>query len=389
MNNQITAIRRVNDYYQLIKSYTGFLTLEDIENETGITIHEIAEATGYSEKTVFDDFRVLYGSGLFTYQIEKDYQKKITQLQKKLKKNNQNTLSQEEINQFIKLKEESETFGEENREAKENKDFSEEPIFWKFVRLNLVGFCLRMPPESESIALDADEAYALKKLNEEDDDNLSDIVFKENTAYHHLSKQDYDNLDEVFSAFEYLNAVSFTYENEKIENILPLRVMYDAEKNLYAIYALYKKKARAFRIDKIKGNIEGNHDIKRKAGEYSPKEKEMLERAPYIWGFQCDDKDYVGKVKVYFYNQQNVWNKVRKKVECRAGKKLTEITIPKLNPTSKKQEEEILIYEDIVYGKEDFKSWILGFGNAAVVVEPESLRNEILELMKKWKESWE
>ena len=97
----------------------------------------------------------------------------------------------------------------------------------------------------------------------------------------------------------------------------------------------------------------------------------MNQIAPNVWGnnFSCTS-DQTADVKVKFFNVANVHEKVRKQLACRTNGKLTE-------------KDGCLYYEDKVYGLSRFRSWIYGYGRAAVVLKPESLRKDIINSLKK------
>ena len=88
----------------------------------------------------------------------------------------------------------------------------------------------------------------------------------------------------------------------------------------------------------------------------------MNQIAPNVWGnnFSCTS-DQTADVKVKFFNVANA---------CRTNGKLTE-------------KDGCLYYEDKVYGLSRFRSWIYGYGKAAVVLKPESLRKDIINSLKK------
>ena len=108
---------------------------------------------------------------------------------------------------------------------------------------------------------------------------------------------------------------------------------------------------------------------------HNNKETELINHmnqiAPNVWGnnFSCTS-DQTADVKVKFFNVANVHEKVRKQLACRTNGKLTE-------------KDGCLYYEDKVYGLSRFRSWIYGYGRAAVVLEPESLRNDIMDSLNK------
>ncbi len=82
------------------------------------------------------------------------------------------------------------------------------------------------------------------------------------------------------------------------------------------------------------------------------------------WGLQGGDRMHV---RVRFYNDFNVVNRVRAETAHRRNRVLRE------DPDGN------LIYEDDVVGFDDLRTWLRGFGASAEVLEPESLRAAMRE----------
>jgi len=105
------------------------------------------------------------------------------------------------------------------------------------------------------------------------------------------------------------------------------------------------------------------------------------EQAPFVYPEGFSLRDWLApqwgmefgepfQVKVRFTNRAQTFAKVRKDVAHRQCR-LTEEDGGKS-----------LIYEDTVIGRNEFIAWLLGFGSAAEVLEPEELRQEILLRIK-------
>lgn len=73
-------------------------------------------------------------------------------------------------------------------------------------------------------------------------------------------------------------------------------------------------------------------------------------------------------VKIRFLNEGNVVRKATRDLTSRTCGTIT--ILP---------EDGSLIYEDDVVGMGSFKSFLYGYGSSAIVLEPEALRNEIIE----------
>lgn len=143
-------------------------------------------------------------------------------------------------------------------------------------------------------------------------------------------------------------------------HLQPLRITYDADENLYAILSIYNGSIQVHRLDRILS-------IEKSTKKQEPPNTELLNIYPNVWG-NCFS-DTPEHVKVKFYNEANVWKKVKKDLANRTNGNLYE-------------KDGFLFYEDIVYGISKFRSWIYGYGSSAIVLEPESLRQHIIESLK-------
>ena len=103
-------------------------------------------------------------------------------------------------------------------------------------------------------------------------------------------------------------------------------------------------------------------------------EHKLCEIAPNVWGNLFHDAPK--SVKVKFYKEGRVWEKVRRDLECRTNGKLYE-------------KNGFLYYEDIVYGFSKFSNWIYGYGSSAIVIEPKWLRQRIIQSLQVRKNAWE
>ena len=147
-------------------------------------------------------------------------------------------------------------------------------------------------------------------------------------------------------------------------SIRPVRIFYDATENLYAVISLDEDGLGAYRIDMIEYLGDGEKF------EMPEDLEKRLKIIPNIWGLDFRAKPMRVRVKIYAsHGRGNVGKSVKKDLECRTNGKLFEMG-------------DFLIYEDIVYGKEAFLRWIFGYGNSVVVEKPESLRKEIIRIVK-------
>ncbi len=145
----------------------------------------------------------------------------------------------------------------------------------------------------------------------------------------------------------------------------PLRISYDETENLYCVLSVFHGRIQVHRLDRIRGLWPGKEKVE--AGDVS-----LIDNlAPQVWG-NCFSEE-PQHVKVKFYNEANVWSKVKQELACRTKGQLYE-------------NNGFLYYEDTVYGISKFRSWIYGFGSSAIVLEPESLREHIIASLKERKD---
>lgn len=140
----------------------------------------------------------------------------------------------------------------------------------------------------------------------------------------------------------------------------PLKITYDTDEDVYAILSVYNGRVQVHRLDRIQ-------DIKESDKKIEDCDESMLDIYPNVWGNCFSDEPE--HVKVRFYNEAKVWDKVRKELANRVNGKLYE-------------KDGYLYYEDTVYGVSKFRTWIYGYGSSAVVLEPESLRQHIIDSLK-------
>lgn len=96
-----------------------------------------------------------------------------------------------------------------------------------------------------------------------------------------------------------------------------------------------------------------------------PQDFNLDEYFRLAWGIEIGTEPV--RVKVRFYPHFDVQAKVRKTVRtCRPSAQLTE------------EADGSLTLEDTISGTQEFRRWLRGFGRSAEVLEPKSLRDEIL-----------
>lgn len=187
---------------------------------------------------------------------------------------------------------------------------------------------------------------------------------KDSYLYNHHYAALCEKLDIINLAISQQACLKVKYKTAKnnILNItfIPLKIAYDSNENLYSVLSVYEEKVMVYRLDHIL-SIENCYD------NIPIPSKDMLSIYPYVWGNCFSDTPY--QVKVKFFNEANVWEKVKKELANRTLGKIYE-------------HNNFLYYEDIVIGLSKFRSWIYGYGASAIVIEPKELQQQIIESLK-------
>lgn len=218
------------------------------------------------------------------------------------------------------------------------------------------------------IALTEDEAHAYHQLLgkhciDKDRALAAAYYVKDSYRYHYIDKLN-EKLDIVNRAITDNFSVRIDYlpaRKERFQTtIKPLKIAYDSVDNVYAILTIIDGMVHVYRLDRIISIEESRMHI-------NIPDTSILSIAPNVWGYQFSATPY--RVKVRFYNEGNVWNKVKNDLSCR-----TNGTLYVKNG--------YLYYEDTLYGINSFKTWIYGYGSSAIVIEPKELKNEIIASLK-------
>lgn len=239
-----------------------------------------------------------------------------------------------------------------------------------------------------TLPLTPDEAAALQSFYSDETDSLSvfdrlkktyadTYAIKDSYLYtHNYNNSLNDLLFKINTAIDCHRCLYMKYYSRREKMVLrfifrPVKIVYDADENLYSVLSIRNNCniLLVHRLDCIVSLETTDETI------HNNKETELINHmnqiAPNVWGnnFSCASKE-IADVKVKFFNVANVHEKVRKQLACRTNGKLTE-------------KDGCLYYEDKVYGLSRFRSWIYGYGRAAVVLKPESLRKDIIDSLKK------
>lgn len=166
----------------------------------------------------------------------------------------------------------------------------------------------------------------------------------------------------VDEAIEQQRYISFKYyeESDMVSvSIVPMRVIF--ENGTYSILTCLEGLPKCFYFDRIKTGIS--------MGDVCsfPPGSAYMSILPQVWGTDFMADPFL--VEVQFYNDTDVFNRVRTELSGRSMGNIYE-------------KDDCLFYEDTVYGIERFEQWVKSFGNSAVVIKPKSLRNKIIAELK-------
>lgn len=233
-----------------------------------------------------------------------------------------------------------------------------------FIPLHLIqnekaSFHLFLSTE-EWIALDA-----YKQENNSFYHALSDISFSIKNSYHFI-KCNYlqQKLELITQSIHKQYCLSMEYRTTKnhLYRLIfqPLKLVYDSSENSYAVISFSEETFQVYRLE----HIEKLEIIKKNVKI----QKEILQKLdnllPNVWGLTFNEPPQ--RVKIKFYNEANVWSKVKNDLSYRTNGSLY-------------KKDGFLFYEDNVYGISAFRSWIYSFGSSAIVIEPSDLRKTIID----------
>ncbi len=343
-NNYYNPYTRLQTYYTLLSNDAQSGLIIDEKYFLGISILHINEITKIPLKLIREDISQIY-NWMGSLRFDDDSHEYI------------------EVNEKYHLNDilEEDSFSSKIEELFIKGSLDEVPIC-----LNIFGYMLYQ------LQLTSDEALALYSYIPEYENNMFKYErpyrikdsYRFNQTYTDLN----DYLDRINQAIINDKCLKMTYKTSKNEIISvvfkPLKIIYDSVENLYAVITLYKDQPTIYRLDRM-------ISISISKEKLTIENTEFLSISPNVWGLNFLDTPE--KVKVRFYNEGNVWKKVRRDLSYRTNGNLYE-------------QDGYLYYEDIVYGISAFHTWIRGYGSSAVVLEPKSLRQQIIESLKYRKE---
>lgn len=264
-------------------------------------------------------------------------------------------------------------------------------------------FFIEFSSDNKKIILcyDDDETVALNSFLEKNNlqpKKISEPKYHIKESYQSFKSSEFFQKISVFlDAIENGYMINFHYlhPGEKIAksvSILPLRLLYDATQNLYAVATINEKNAEidVYHFCRMKGSPL----IKKTNSNTTSTNLSLFDKAPHVWGMDFSGKGSYIKVKIY--KSDHVIEKIKRDLSYR-NIQIYKSEIPKENIQllhSYTQSETIpngiiyeendnYYYEDIVWGMPAFTSWVLSYGSSMIVLAPSELRQQILEDVKK------
>jgi predicted DNA-binding transcriptional regulator YafY len=178
----------------------------------------------------------------------------------------------------------------------------------------------------------------------------------------------------IQDAIETGSAISFTYTprdgKEQIIKCLPQRLITNVTDNW--IYLMHTSSPYPFRLDRIKHF----HGIISDDGSYPAPESNQNEK--YYWGTTGDAAQKPVHVKLRIAAEtRNIISKIKSDISFRSE-------------TCKfYQMNNFYYYEDDIIGMDEFQRWVRGYGSSIIVIEPTSLKNNIVKRAKETLELYE
>lgn len=261
-----------------------------------------------------------------------------------------------------------------------------------------IYFRIVIPYDTLAISYNENEIIALNNFltqNKMNTLNVEEPKFHIKESYYSLRNSDItDKVSKILDAMDKNKDIQISYRTSsrnKIEwlQITPLRLLYDATHNMYAIATIIQNEVAVFHLHSI-----GKITLAPSSAKLTSQEQCALDKAPHVWGMDFSSDYHWVKIKILKSNQ--VIDKIRRDLSYREVdfvdsekpverlKSLQNYTPGQTIPSGIIYEEnDNYYYEDIVWGMPAFTSWVLSYGSSMIVLAPSELRQQILEDVKK------
>ena len=157
--------------------------------------------------------------------------------------------------------------------------------------------------------------------------------------------------------------VELVYRDKK-RQVEPLGVIYSYHQDAWYLHAFCRKaqERRTFRLE----NIQEFRVLEDKF--IYPQDFDLRKTYLSAWGIMLNEP--VQYVRIKFYDEFNVLSRLKREIAEREQAKLTPL------------EDGSVLYEDWATGMEEFKVWVRSFGSSAEIIEPQELREKLIESVK-------
>lgn len=360
MNNYTNAINRLQEYINLLNNNNArvqidldYSNLDDDDDAYGLSMADISDMTSIPIQIIRNDFSTIFEWQFSLGDKERSFNNPLF-----------------EINQNFSF-----FFASEDDSDESNIDVLQKKI--KEGTLDNTPLTVYTFDDSTfRVELTPAEAQALNSLKLDNNERTlyqkfwdtyeNSFLIKDSYLYSENTSALFDNIDAINQAISNKNTVKIDYRlatSKQQFEFIPLKLVFDATDNTYYVLSIIEHLVYAFRLDRIQRCTASKSTI-----PYPDKaDLELLDIYPQVWGCSFGDKPI--KVKACFKNVANVWSKVRNELACRTCGRLYE-------------KDELLCYEDTVYGINKFRSWIFQYGRAVKVIKPKKLKDEIVESLK-------
>jgi hypothetical protein len=220
------------------------------------------------------------------------------------------------------------------------------------------------PEDVFVLSLNCLEKYLYKDITTHNITKYDEFLGVKTKANYELENYNY-KLCQISMAVSNKKSLMVKYKNKagvaKDFKIEPLAVVFYEFDNILYVIGQYNNSITTYRLDRILHIKETNDSFIPLIGF------DIKKYSSQVWGMEQGEGK---RVKIKFMNTGNVIYKVKRDLECRKNKKITEYP-------------EHMIYEDMVIGINSFKSWLRTYGGAAIVLEPEELRRDMIDSAKR------
>ena len=224
----------------------------------------------------------------------------------------------------------------------------------------------------------------LKKLNRTvlGDRLDSHILFKGTALFH--PEREMELITELEDMIHRKKTAEVTYRSrngeEKNYTVRPAKLVHSMPDDVYYLIAFTETKyqnvleeqGEAILTDYLSLRVERIVDLQESLIHLPDPDLTVLPNFEKMWGME-DGEEFHTKLRIY--DEANVIAKVRHDLGERASKLVS-------------SEDGCYYYEDDLIGENRFRSWLRGYGSSIIVLEPESIREKMIETYRTVREKY-